>query len=183
MGLAENKRNTTYRQTYVYGLKCILHTFQLVCFLALFDPAHLHLFARLVVIVPTDLNGNVSCVYHRHTDTHCCFADVFIHVCMHCVKGNFTILQWKCLFFQIASQCWCRQSQVPTVWLSYWVTYFPSGQHAVAIREYLFFPQSVDAKLGSKLCFVWLLLTDETWNLLQIDEKWCTVALKAHLII
>lgn len=84
-------------------------------------------------------------------------------------------------FFRKASWCW--QSWVPTVWLSYWVTYFPSGQHAVAIREYLLFPQSVDTKPRWMLSFVRLLLTGEMWNLLQIDVKWCTVALKGHLIL
>ena len=132
----------------------------------------------VVVIVPAGLNGNVSCVYHTHTHT---VALWMLHVCMQRVKASYAILQWKCLFFRIAS--WYRRSWVPTVWLSYWVTYFPSGQHAVAIREYLLFPQSVDTKPRWMLRFVRLLSTGEIWNVLQTDVKRCTVALKSHLIL
>ena len=122
------------------------------------------------------------CLPHTHTHTHTHTVALWmLHVCMQRVKASYAILQWKCLFFRIAS--WYRRSWVPTVWLSYWVTYFPSGQHAVAIREYLLFPQSVDTKPRWMLRFVRLLSTGEIWNVLQTDVKRCTVALKSHLIL
>lgn len=59
--------------------------------------------------------------------------------CLHApCRSQLCKFTMEIFVFQIASWCW--QSRVPTVWLSYWVTYFPSGQHAVAIREYLLFP-------------------------------------------
>lgn len=72
----------------------------------------------------------------------------------------------------------------PTVWLSWWVTYFPSGQHAGAIREYVLLASECQSPgLGWMLVFVKPLLVCETWILFQTGGNHCAVPLKGHLIV
>lgn len=102
----------------------------------------------LVVTVLAGLNGNASCIHYTYKHSE--------DVCMHHVEASSANSQWKYLFSRL--QAGAGNPGFPLCdYLIEWHT-FLQGSMQWQLENICFSPQSVDAKPGWMLGFVWLLL-------------------------